>query len=810
MELEQKISQKLNQYPAVKRAVKRAYQHVMVALSAKKDHEGEIVRLSPDDPEHEYFFGYYDKSPWDASGRYVICLKAENTWAEPAPKAPAELLLIDTAENNAARKIAETHAWNVQQGCMAQWLGPGFDREIIYNDFRDGRFVSVVLDVFTGRESVRKMPVYSVSSDGRFALTLDFARLHRLRPGYGYSNLEDETKDQKLPDAPCVWRLDLAENTAEPVLSYTGLASFEPRAEMAGAEHKVNHIMLSPDGKRFMVLHRWRNGTRKYSRLVTANADGTELYNLSDDDMVSHCCWQDDGTILAFENKKGTGAGYYRMRDRTQEYCRLWPHIGADGHPSFSPDGRLVVTDTYPNRKRMAVLKVLNEDFNIVIAKVFAPFRYDNETRCDLHPRWSRDGKAICFDSVFEGHRGLYMVPLDSIRFAYRESVGTKLPPRKEGGRRIRIVYLMTACKKCGPTQQTLNLIRNLDPEEFEAVLITLYDEEADSRMADYLPYVSAHALVKTGKRSILLGRDAALRKKLEELAPDVIHTVGVFPDYAVSRIGKYKQVHTLRNYVYEDYPAKFGRLRGWILARMQLSAAKKSARTVTCSESLAEIYREKLHRSYAFIRNGVDLDRYSLPAEGEKRAIRRELGLPEDAFVWVYTGQFIERKDLPFLLENYTEGFGSDGHAVLLLLGDGPERAALEEKYGSLPGIDLRGSVSNVEHWLKACDAYVSASRSEGLPNGVLEAMATGLPVVLSDIEQHREILRASEAPAGFLYRRGDGKDLIAQMKRVYGGDAAQLGRAAYASAHENFSAGKMSRSYQDLYHALAEEKEP
>ena len=44
------------------------------------------------------------------------------------------------------------------------------------------------------------------------------------------------------------------------------------------------------------------------------------------------------------------------------------------------------------------------------IARVFAPFKYDNDTRCDLHPRWNRAGNKICFDSVFEGHRGLYTV----------------------------------------------------------------------------------------------------------------------------------------------------------------------------------------------------------------------------------------------------------------------------------------------------------------------------------------------------------------------------------------------------------------
>ena len=145
-------------------------------------------------------------------------------------------------------------------------------------------------------------PVYSVASDGSFALTLDFARLHRLRPGYGYSNVEETTKNEKIPDAPCIWKLDIINNTVDPVLKYADFASFEPRREMAGAEHKVNHIMVSPSGKRFMVLHRWFNGERKYSRLVTVNVDGTEMYNLSDDDMVSHCYWKDDQTIIAFEN----------------------------------------------------------------------------------------------------------------------------------------------------------------------------------------------------------------------------------------------------------------------------------------------------------------------------------------------------------------------------------------------------------------------------------------------------------------------------------------------------------------------------
>lgn len=804
MDLEQTISQQLNKYPGVKKRIKRAYQWINYALSSKKDHEGDIVRISPND-NAEYFFGYYDKSPEDITGRYILCLKAQDTWNDVAPATPAQILLIDMEKNEEnsenIRVLATTHAWNVQQGCMMQWLGPGFDREIIYNDFRDGKFCSIVLDVLAGRERVLAMPVYSVSQDGTFALTLDFARLHRLRPGYGYSNIPEETRDQKIPESTAIWKLDIKTNTVTPVLTYTAFTSFEPRPEMKNAEHKVNHIMLSPSGKRFMVLHRWFDKQRKYTRLVTVNSDGTEMYNLSDDDMVSHCYWKDDQTIIAFGNKKGQGTGYYLMTDKSLNYKRLWPHISSDGHPSYSPDGRLVLTDTYPNRKRMATLKILNEDFNIVVAKVFTPFKYDNDTRCDLHPRWSRDGKKIFFDSAFEGHRGLYMVDVSEIRFAYSEDMGAEI--KETSGKKIKIVYLMTSCKRLGPTQQTLNIIKNLDQSAFKPILITINDEEAGSRMADYLPYVSAHYLVKTGKTEIVLGQDVNLRRKLEELKPDIIHTVGVFPDYAISQIGKYMQVHTLRNYVYDDYPAKFGKVKGTILAKLQLSAMKKSDKAIACSESLSKIYKEKLGMQFDFIRNGVDVDQYMAATTDEKEKIRERLSLPAEAFIFVYTGQFIERKNIPFLLEKYVKAFGTDSYAYFLLLGEGSELEPLKEQYKGYKRIDFRGNVSNVNEYLKACDVYVSTSKSEGLPNGVLEAMATGVPVVLSDIDQHKEIYEV-DAGIGYLYRQGDGADLVEKLKLMYGDKSAEAGRVAYEVARKSFSAPKMSQQYQAVYREI------
>lgn len=410
--IEATINYKLNNYPAIKKVIKRVYQGCMYAISPKIKSEGNISRVSPDNGE--CFFGYYDKSPWDYSDRYMLCISARDAHSSVAPNEAADILLINTQDNNSYKLLAKTNSWNVQQSCMLQWLGPDYSSRIIYNDFRDGQYCSIILNISTGAEKIISMPVYSVSQDGKFALTLDYSRLHRLRKGYGYSNLVEVTKDDKCPHNPCIWRINLETGEVIPLLKYTDFACFEPRSEMKDAEHKVNHIMINPSGNRFMVLHRWFSGSRKYSRLLTVDCDGSAMYNLSDDDMTSHCSWKNDHEILAFLRKQDGGNGYYLMKDQTQKYEKLWPELATDGHPSYSPDGSMVITDTYPDRQRMATIYCINAKTNEIrkLARVFAPFKYDNDVRCDLHPRWNRKGNWICIDSVLEGHRGLYVVKI--------------------------------------------------------------------------------------------------------------------------------------------------------------------------------------------------------------------------------------------------------------------------------------------------------------------------------------------------------------------------------------------------------------
>lgn len=370
----------------------------------------------------------------------------------------------------------------------------------------------------------------------------------------------------------------------------------------------------------------------------------------------------------------------------------------------------------------------------------------------------------------------------------------------------IKVLFVVTNCKSCGPIQQTLNIIKNLDINIFEPILLTIYPEPIDgtSKLNLYLKYVKHH-YVPLGKFDIIIGRYEKLEEMLEKINPDIIHSTGAFPDFTISRIGKYNHLITLRNFVWDDYPDRYGYIFGNVLAYLHIYAMQLSSKTVTCSESLSNIYKNKLNMDYDFVRNGVDTVKFRKTNLEEQVIARKELDLPEDAFIFVYVGPIIGRKNVRFLLEGFLKVFERNSSCILLLLGKGEDLEQLKNSFRCYQNIIFQGSVDNVSFYLKACNAYVSCSKSEGMPNGVLEAMATGIPVILSDIEQHKEIF-SEDNMIGYLYEQNNIDDLCNKMMMLYTGLGAvgtyrQAGEKAYSSANKHFSSIAMSESYQKVY---------
>ncbi|MHA1342691.1 MAG: TolB family protein [Promethearchaeota archaeon] len=356
------------------------------------------------------FFGYYNISPSNNNGD-IIYLKVTKEKVRGSLYEPASIMLKNA--NGAITKIAETKAWNWQQGCMLQWYS-GTDDTIIYNDYytKKERYISVIKNIKTGRSRIIDKPIYSVAKTGEFALTLNFERLAKMRPDYGYFNRNVRWDNMPEDSKDGIWYVDLMKNESKLILSLEQLKNFHFVKTMIGARHKVNHIDIAPNGKRFMFLHRWVGPHGRFMRLLTANSkDGSDLYYLTGDEMVSHNCWWGNEDIISFCRLKDGRERFVHFKDK-QGYLEIIgeKYLIRDGHPSVSPNGKWMLTDDYPDKARFSRIYLFDLENNTkyIVGEFFQPFKYKKEKRIDLHPKWSNDGRAVFFESGHEGHRTLY------------------------------------------------------------------------------------------------------------------------------------------------------------------------------------------------------------------------------------------------------------------------------------------------------------------------------------------------------------------------------------------------------------------
>ncbi len=386
------------------------------------EHTHEVVELAAHavtrGPKH-HFFGYYDMLQWDATGRYMLGLETTFMDRSPEPEDPAVIGLIDTEDDCRWEPLAETHAWNWQQSTRLQWLASAPEREIIYNDRTEDGFVAVILDVQTGENRTLPHPVNIVTRDGSQALTLNFSRVHQYRPGYGYPGLNDPSVHEPAPADDGVFWMDMRTGESRLIVSFEQLLELQPRADFEGPSHWVNHLEISTDDQRFSLLHRWTLPSGSWwTRLITANMDGSDIYLLNDHDMVSHYDWRDGTHILAYARHPMADDDFYLFTDRSEEVSLLGEMIpGQDGHCSYSPDRRWVLNDTYPDAEGMRTLMLYEvaTDRRIDIGRFLSHSPPLAELRCDLHPRWNRAGTQVCFDSVHEGSRQIYVVDVEAV-----------------------------------------------------------------------------------------------------------------------------------------------------------------------------------------------------------------------------------------------------------------------------------------------------------------------------------------------------------------------------------------------------------
>ncbi len=376
-------------------------------------------------PKH-HFFGYYGICPWNESGRYLVCLESGFQDRMPEPGETAAIGIVDS-QTGRFIEVARTRAWNLQQGAMLHWNPLNPANEIIYNDLEGGEVVSVVLDVEMAKKRVLPRAVSAVSHNGKWAISLTYGRMGRLRKVVGYGGAKDPNPDNPAPDNDGVFLMDLTTGKCELAVSiaqvYDRLLKKYPLLQ--GRHMWFNHTVFNKNDTRFLFLARARLSPedRMSTAMFTANLDGSELREvIAFDKGVSHFDWRNDKEIIATFSIDGPGRKHVLFTDGNTDYQILGDgFLDSDGHCSFSPDTNWIITDRKNGRTMEQSLLIYNvkTKYRQVLCKYdMREKKYmSGDTRCDFHPRWSRKGDMICFDAIepADGTRQLHIAYLTGL-----------------------------------------------------------------------------------------------------------------------------------------------------------------------------------------------------------------------------------------------------------------------------------------------------------------------------------------------------------------------------------------------------------
>lgn len=383
--------------------------------------------------------------------------------------------------------------------------------------------------------------------------------------------------------------------------------------------------------------------------------------------------------------------------------------------------------------------------------------------------------------------------------------------------RPTRVLRVIARLNVGGPALHVAYLSSGLVEHGYETTLVAgeiAHGEESMERVASErgvsivrLPGLSRE--VSPLRDLVSVWRLAALIRRVR---PDVVHThtakAGAVGRAAVTLAGHrgIVVVHTFHGHVLRGY---FGTLGSLVFRAIETALARVSDRLVAVSPEVRdELVALKVapREKFEVVRLGIDLEP-RVRFAGDRDEERRRLGIPNGKFVVGWFGRMTAVKRTDDLLTTLA-GLRERGvDALLLLVGDGTDRAALEQRAHDL-GIArsclFLGYQEDVARWYAVCDAVVLTSANEGTPVTIIEALAAGRPVVSTNVGGVADVV--DEGETGFLVRPGD-THALAERLSVLADDPARarlMGETGRARVLERYAVSRLVGDVDALYRRL------
>jgi glycosyltransferase involved in cell wall biosynthesis len=360
----------------------------------------------------------------------------------------------------------------------------------------------------------------------------------------------------------------------------------------------------------------------------------------------------------------------------------------------------------------------------------------------------------------------------------------------------IRVLQVLATLRRAGAERVAMELARGLDRTRFETAVASLYDPFPGGM--ELLLQEAGVPIWHLHKRQ---GFDPRMWPRLarvcREFRPDIVHTHSYVLRYAAPVARPAAIVHTVHNLAEKEVD-RFGR---WLHRR----AFRRGVAPVAVGKRIAVSFR----RVYGFevaatIPNGVGLNLGRKP--GACEAWRSAHGFREDDVLIVSVARLEPQKDPLGLIQAYAFGLGRDSRCHLLLAGSGDlENAAraCADRCGVSDRVHLLGTCSDVPDLLAAADLFALASRWEGSPLAVMEAMAARLPVVATAVGEVPELVDTGATgilvPPGSIEKMGEALASLAHD----GERRRAMGEAAGARA-AGFGVEAMVQAYEDLFERM------